>query len=542
MKVKNILNWFKKKEQNNYLIYLFCALVFALLMSTVLNVAFYKHIIAQKIGIKMVIVCFFILLFNYLAIFFILSFRHIGKYILYILTYLAIVAEYYMLSTKTSINSGVMRSIFETNISEVMELIDAKLVIFGITLAIIIAPFFFFFEKKIYTIPLHKEILLRVFGVILSLFFSLGLIGLNYTKFSIFARQNGDFGFINVDNFIFGSFKVIESKSEKPKTLNIVDENPIQRKKDNKRHFVVFLVGETSRKASYSLNGYSRKTNPKLEKQDIVNFTKATSCGTCTAHSVPCMFSFKTRKEYKDSEVNENVLDILLKTGNIAVSWYENDDSSPKRQANNKKIEYTDLANKKHLLCKNRRCFDEILIEKLNDEINKFVNEKNQNDRIVVLHMIGSHGPLYYKRYPRKWAKFQPECTNANPSNCSIEELKNAYDNTIVYQDFVLSEIIDKLRLMKKQQKQVDITMIYVSDHGESLGEKGVFLHTFPYKIAPKEQIEIPFIIWTTNADLKAKFKTKSNFPVSHDNLSHTLLGIFDVESKAKDDSLDLTK
>jgi len=544
-----ILNHELFSNRNFYQKYILYALMFSIFMSTVMNIAFYKYIIVNKISIGTAIACFFVLFFNYLAIFFTLSFRYIGKYVIFILTYLAFVSEYYMLSSNTPIGYATMKSVLETHLSEALELIDLKLIFFALMLVVIMIPFFY--KVKLHCISWYKDLLFRLCCALLSLFVGLTIIYTNYIKLSAFTRKNDDIMcFININNFTFETFRVVKNMFQKPKILNILDEKPI-RKKTKKNHFVVLLIGETSRKDSFSLNGYKRKTNPKLEKQDIINFSKATSCGTYTAYSVPCMFSFKTRKTYRDFEFDENVLDILVKTG-VKVSWYENDDSCAKGQADNEKIEYINLAyNQKYIknsLCKNRRCFDEILINILNDEAKKFINQisknnnKEQKDKVVVLHMIGSHGPLYYKRYPRKWAKFKPECTNSNPSLCSIQELKNAYDNTILYQDFVLSEIIDILRSMSKKQKQLDITMMYVSDHGESLGEKGLFLHAFPYKIAPKEQIEIPFIIWTNNNNMKNKFNLKKNNKVSHDNISHTLLGLFNVESKVKDNSLDLTK
>ena len=548
--------WFEK--QNYFVKCLFYSSIFSLLMSSIMNVAFYKYIISLGLQLYLIIFCFFILFFNYLAIFFLLLNNHL-KYFACLLFFLSIFAEYYMVFCETPISPGVIKSIFETNFNEAFEILELKLIVFCIFIAIMML--FIFSKIKLPKVSSYKTLLIHFGGCIL--FFSLGflLIGFNYSKLSVFAKQSIIGYYINIDNFLFGTFKVGKKYFQKPKVLKILDENPFKKNK-NKNHFVVLFVGETSRKSSFSLNGYQRKTNPMLEKQDIVNFKYATSCGTYTAYSLPCMFSFKTRKRFKESELNENVLQILVKAG-VDVTWYENDDNSSKNQAKGKGIEYINLRYEKSPLCDKKRCYDEIALQKIENEIVKFsgkidnkINLTNNNkkicdknnsntfaikDKIVVFHMIGSHGPLYYKRYPRKWAKFQPECMEANPSVCSVEELKNAYDNTILYQDFILSETIDLLREMKKKHENIDISMIYVSDHGESLGEKGAFLHAFPYALAPKEQTEIPFIIWTSNNVLKNKFLSFSDKSVSHDNLSHTLLGIFDISSVVKDDKLDLT-
>src|SRR5690606_5835407 len=111
----------------------------------------------------------------------------------------------------------------------------------------------------------------------------------------------------------------------------------------------------------------------------------------------------------------------------------------------------------------------------------------------IVLHMTGSHGPSYYRRYPAEFAKFKPECRTSEFSDCTTDEIVNAYDNSILYTDHILSEIIN---VLKGSDDRFAPAMIYMSDHGESLGEDGLYLHAAPYFIAPDVQTHIPFIAW----------------------------------------------
>lgn len=157
--------------------------------------------------------------------------------------------------------------------------------------------------------------------------------------------------------------------------------------------------------------------------------------------------------------------------------------------------------------------------------------------------MLGSHGPVYYRRYPTDMALFSPDCNTSNFAECSLEQIVNAYDNTIVYTDKILAELID---VLISKQNQFASTMIYMSDHDESLGEKGLYLHGMPYFIAPREQTHIPFISWFSPEFLKQNnlskvcLKNITTTAASHDNLFHLILGVMDIKTKVYDKSLDL--
>ncbi|MGB7286186.1 MAG: phosphoethanolamine--lipid A transferase [Salaquimonas sp.] len=303
--------------------------------------------------------------------------------------------------------------------------------------------------------------------------------------------------------------------------------------------FTVMVLGETARAQSFSLNGYERETNPELKKRSIYNFSNASSCGTATAVSVPCMFSKFGRENYLKSEAShtENVLDIIAKT-EVQIAWFDNNSNS-KGQAD--RIPYFAVKDlKDNPYCDDDGCYDEILLSKMKEYVDTLDPNK---DIMIVLHQLGSHGPSYYKRSPAQYKKFLPECATAEISNCSREEILNSYDNTILYTDTVLAQIIDYLQ---SKTDQFNTAMLYMSDHGESTGENGIYLHGLPYFIAPEYQTKVPLIFW-----LSDEFQVQeeidpacmadiSGTELSQDNLFHTLLELAEVDTADYNPKLDI--
>jgi lipid A ethanolaminephosphotransferase len=180
-------------------------------------------------------------------------------------------------------------------------------------------------------------------------------------------------------------------------------------------------------------------------------------------------------------------------------------------------------------LCDGEYCLDEALLLPLADKLKHLTHQ----DTLIVLHMMGSHGPTYFKRYADKQRLFTPDCQRSDIQNCSHQSLVNTYDNTIAYSDFVLSEIILQLDALAVVEN-VQTTMLYVSDHGESLGEKGLYLHGMPYALAPTEQTHVPLLLWQNDAQASSNvecLQAVSSEPISHDNLFDMLLGITSVRS-----------
>ncbi len=304
----------------------------------------------------------------------------------------------------------------------------------------------------------------------------------------------------------------------------------------------VLVVGETARAANFSLNGYKRTTNPRLAGIDgVESFKHVTSCGTDTAHSLPCMFSGLGQDQFAVHRAagQENLLDIIRRAG-LDVLWRDNQSGC---KGVCRGVE-TELLNRQAMLSlfEAGERHDEALLDGLEARIMAM-----REGGVIVLHMMGSHGPAYYKRVPPSFASFHPVCASRQFSSCTREQIVNSYDNTILYTDHVLAELIALLRQVTANG--VDTAMIYVSDHGESLGEKGLYLHGMPRALAPKEQTHIPMITWFAprtlqrlGIDGECLHETAEARPASHDNLFHTMLGLFEIRTALYDPKLDIVR
>ncbi|WP_151637901.1 phosphoethanolamine transferase [Noviherbaspirillum aerium] len=298
------------------------------------------------------------------------------------------------------------------------------------------------------------------------------------------------------------------------------------------------VVGETARHANFQLGGYARPTNPRLSRiASLHYFSHVVSCGTTTAISLPCMFSHLGREEFSLAQARRqaNVLDTLAKAG-IRVEWRDNNAGSKGVSARIKTIEFRQRDSA--ALCDAESCLDEILLHGLEREL-----RQSAGDMLLAFHQMGSHGPAYYKRYPRTMETFTPTCRTNELPRCSLEEVRNAYDNTIVYTDWLLAE---KIALLERLSDRFDTLLLYVSDHGESLGENGIHLHGATYALAPEEQKRIPFILWMSDGYRErfgmdvACLRRQSPNRYSHDNLYHTLQGAMATRNRLYRPELDM--
>ena len=292
------------------------------------------------------------------------------------------------------------------------------------------------------------------------------------------------------------------------------------------------VLGETARADNFSLTGYARPTNAALADRDVTFFSNVTSCGTDTASSVPCMFSDlgADRFSLDAASRRENVLDVLRSTG-VQVGWVDNN-SGCKGVCD--RVESVNVSRDPG--CPDGQCQDEVLVAALKQRLPRV-----QSDTLLILHQQGSHGPAYFKRYPAP-GRFQPTCMTNRIQDCPREALINTYDNTIDYTSRVLAMAID---LLASDQER-DTVLLYVSDHGESLGERGIFLHGLPRILAPHEQSHVPMLLWMS-AGAKGRLvpageclRALQPRALSHDNLFHTLLGAFGVEANVYRASLDI--
>ncbi len=300
---------------------------------------------------------------------------------------------------------------------------------------------------------------------------------------------------------------------------------------------MVIWVGETARAQNWGMNGYARDTTPELATRGVVNFSDVTSCGTATAVSMPCMFSHLTRENYSfDGGLsNENLLDVLAHAG-FNVEWWDNNTGDKEiavRQSTNKIAERSDPA-----YCGRGECIDGVFLNLIREKADTITH-----NTVLVLHQIGSHGPSYFLRYPEDKAKFIPACSTPEVDKCSAAELVNAYDNTLLYTDWVLAQSIDILNAADR----VIPMAFYASDHGESLGENGLYLHGAPWFMAPDAQVKVPMVLWMADryqAALGVQMACVAKLAaskLSHDNIYSSVLGLADVLTTTREPALDIT-
>jgi lipid A ethanolaminephosphotransferase len=304
---------------------------------------------------------------------------------------------------------------------------------------------------------------------------------------------------------------------------------------DVHHELIVMVVGETARADHWGLNGYRRDTTPLLRERRVINFPDFWSCDTSTAKSVPCMFSNLGRARFnrERASARDSALDVLARAG-VSVLWRDNNSSSHGVADH---VPYQDFKTPPlNPVCEDGECRDEGMLSGLQEYI-----DSQKGDILIVLHQMGNHGPAYYKRYPKEFERFTPVCHTNDLGSCSKEEIDNAYDNAILYTDYFLSKVID---LLKKNDGKYETAMFYVSDHGESLGEYGMYLHATPYMIAPDVQKHVPAVMWLGPAikeDIEmGSVEERRKRRWSHDNVFSTLLGFFEAATDSYVPNMDI--
>lgn len=462
----------------------------------------------------------------------------LGKWAVMILLVLSAASDYALQNLGIVINSDMIRNFAETNLREASDFFTFYSVCYVFVVGIVPAILVFFADIRFSSFK--NELKTRL----LAFFISLALVGASaaafYKEYVSFGRNNKEVRYyINTFNYIYAVGRYYKRAADANRKFVILDASPtINPNKSAEPRVVVMIVGETARAQNFSLYGYAKNTNPLLsERNDIIVFDDVYSCGTSTAISLPCMFSQLPKKKFSvtDALYQQNLLDIAKLAG-YDIIWKDNDDGCKKVCDRIGKIDAR--TGNKQPYCFGDYCYDDILIDGLDDTLKSI-----KKDTLIVLHAMGSHGPTYYKRYPDKFKLFTPTCDSTNLQDCTQEQIINSYDNTIVYTDYVISSVIDIL----KQNPQLQTSMLYVSDHGESLGENNLYLHGLPYAIAPDEQKKVPMILWLSetaqnnlNIDRKCLQTEAKTQTFSHDNYFHSVLNLLDISTSAYNPSLNL--
>lgn len=432
-------------------------------------------------------------------------------------------------------NRDMLTNVLQTTPAESRRLMTLPFVAWIIGLGVV--PAVLYAKVKIHYRKWYKEILYR-FGCVLLAVAGIGAIaGLFYQDYASFGRNNLAVKHLIVpSNFIAASISKYRRYSQAKIPHMILDANAALAKPDDYPHVTVLVVGETTRAQNWGLNGYARQTTPLLAKRgdEVVNFRNVKSCNTFTAGSVPCMFSSMTRAEFNAdrAEKQDNLLDILHRAG-VQTLWVDND-SGCKGVCTRIPTIVIDVSAPEHAdFCHNGECLDNVLLPKLDEALAEV--DKTKKDAFIVLHTIGSHGPTYHERYTDEYRQFTPTCDTNEINKCSNEQLVNTYDNTILYIDQFLNQVIHRL----EGRDDWESSMIYISDHGESLGENGIYLHSTPYDIAPDTQTHVPMVMWFNKTWQQNEgishdclLQNAKNNAYSHDYLYSTLFAMTDMKKQ----------
>ncbi|EJM05154.1 MULTISPECIES: phosphoethanolamine transferase [unclassified Pseudomonas] len=509
------------------------------------NVVLWQHLFeitgadGKGIAIRVAFGVMILAAFNIVLTF--LAFRPLLKPLLTLIFLVSAGVAYFMSQYGVMIDAGMFRNFAETNATEMRDLLSLKL--FAYLLLLGVLPSFLLWKLPINYRRWHRELLSKVIVSVASVAVIGGVALANYQGLSSLFRNHHEIRLMLVpSNYIGASAgylreQVVSAQQPFVKIGEDAQRNP-DLKLQPRKSLTVLVVGESARAENFGILGYNRDTTPQLDKEaGLIAFTDVHSCGTETAVSVPCMFSNMGRKDYDASKAKneEGLLDVLKRAG-IDVIWRDNQSGC---KGTCDRVTLQDVSNLKDpALCANSECRDEILLQGLQSFIDHL-----DKDTVLVLHQMGSHGPEYFKRYPKEYEHFTPVCESNALNNCSRESIVNGYDNTLVYTDHVLSSLIDVLR---SNQDKVDTAMLYLSDHGESLGEYNLFLHGTPYMLAPEQQKHVAMLAWFSDNYQKAYsvdthcLQMSRDKPLSQDNLFHSMLGLLEVKSKVYQPDLDM--
>jgi lipid A ethanolaminephosphotransferase len=524
-----VKNWFAKNKGAQLTAILLVA-VFVMLTA---NVSLFKHIVeiypftVKNLPFLVSLGVFFTLVTT--LFFMVVSFGRKGRWLIALLLLLSAQAAYYMDQFSVLMDIVMIDNILNTDAKEIEGLLNISFVFRVLLLGVLPAWLVIKYWPSVSNVAQEVKARLKWMLIFTS---AIIVVVLPFTAgYASFIREHKIARFYANPTYPVYSlikygtqFFASEALADISKTAeDAAFMGPISR-----HELVVMVVGETARADRFSLNGYHKLTNPRLVKEAIVSFSNVASCGTSTGVSVPCMFSSLGRKDYEKNKAlnQENALDVLADHG-IEVLWRDNNSNS-KGVAT--RVEYQDFKTPTFNPVCEGECRD---IGMLNG-LEKYIVSKKGKDIIIVLHQMGNHGPEYYRRYPKEFKHFQPMCMTGELRDCTQEEVDNSYDNAILYTDYFLSEVIN---FLKKYDGDYETAMLYVSDHGESLGEHGAYLHAAPYVMAPKEQTHVPAILWLgQHFDYHLSQVTPyKDYPFSHDDLFCTLLVAYELDSKICD-------
>lgn len=519
-------------------------LLLALYFTLVLNIAFFREVIFLSHPTDYFLLTTPLVLFVACNIVFnVLSVPVLHKMIIPAFLLISAAVSYNSLVFNVYFDRDMLTNVLQTNVAESSRMFSFSYVAWLLMVGVL--PTVLYLCVKVDYKKWWVELLARMGSILASALFVFAIGAVFYQDYASFFRNNKYLPHLLVpSNFVGATISKIKHTRMENMPFVQTGIDAKMEKTDDDVNVSVIVVGETTRAQNWGLNGYGRQTTPYLAErvkrgENLINFTDVSSCGTATAISVPCMFSSLNRSDYDAVQANhqDNLLDTVQHAG-VKVQWIENDAGCKDVCNRVPTINTVDLQVPEY--CTDGECLDNIMLP----ELEKALANASQ-DTVIVLHTIGSHGPTYFERYTEKERQFTPTCDTKEINQCSQAELINTYDNGILYIDQFLDKVIGQL----EAYPNLKTSMLYLSDHGESLGENNMYLHATPYAIAPKEQTQVPMVMWFSPKWVENKkvdltcLRQNANRPYSHDNFFHSALSLIDMKMasvKAYNKDLDI--
>jgi lipid A ethanolaminephosphotransferase len=449
---------------------------------------------------------------------------------------LAAATAYFMDSYNVIIDHDMINNVVLTDPAEALDLLTGRMVAYLLLLGVLPVV-------ALRKVEIRRETVLQMLrnrGLLIAaaVLVAVGLALLSSGFYASFIREHKPLRYYtNPAAPLQGAVRYASIRlKDTDKPLTVIGQDARVPAADTDRELVIMVVGETARSDRFSLNGYSRETTPMLAREKVASLRNVWSCGTSTAVSVPCMFAIYNRDRFSGDKARntENLLDVLQHAG-VTVLWRDNNSDS---KGVARRVPFEDFRSPDTNPVCDLECRDEGMLEGLQS----FIDGHPSGDILVVLHHMGSHGPAYHKRYPADFRRFTPTCDTSQLDACSEEQIGNSYDNTLLYTDYFLSKVIS---LLRDNDEHFETAMIYASDHGESLGEGGLYLHGLPYFVAPEAQTHVPMVFWFGHRFDGARIEALRQLAdrrYSHDNLFHTLLGLFEIETDVYQPNMDILR
>ena len=438
--------------------------------------------------------------------------RLAGRILLAILAIINATAVYFIVTYNVMIDATTIENVFNTRYSEASGFFSWSLWLFILVFGVLPALY-----CLLQPVVIGKAKRLAVCcGSSLAIVLVVALLNFNQTLF-VTEHDTELGGLLQPWSYLVNTGRIISfSQDENAEEIKLPD----GRITDDEKAVVVLVIGESARKANFQLYGYQRDTNPLLSKQPGLKVFEATSCATYTTAGTKAIL-----EPIDSGDLYELLPNYAFRTG-ADVSWRTSNWGEPPIHIDEYLtddelgVQYPD----------EDEAFDAILFRGLRERIESSAKSKV----LIILHTSTSHGPKYADKYPKAFEVYKPVARNVEEGEKNIAMLINAYDNTIRYTDFLLDGLINTLRGMTDWKS----AMIFISDHGESLGENKMFMHGLPMRLAPKEQYEIPFLVWTSDG-----FRTyKSNLPavLEQHYIFHSVLNLLSIQSPAYNQDMDI--